>query len=231
MATWPQPNSGIAIQFAAYVLRTAAYSASAGDFVLANATSAGFNVTLPPVSQAALVAVKKTDASGNAVTVETSDESTIDGLSSISLGYEYATATLVSDGAAWHVVSHYITTSEITSLAAASASAAVAAVQWNFKTKTASTYAAVAYDFVLANPSGAQTIDLPTPATVDQAVAVKNITTNPYTVTVKTTDGSTIDGIAGATGVALAAALDSFVFVFDGTNWWSQSGGPVVAAS
>ena len=221
MATWPQVQVGsILTQGANYVTKTTAYSAADSDFVLANATGGAFTVTLPPVVDGALVGVKKTDSSGNAVTLKTSDSSTIDGIAGstgVACSAQYSTVVVVSDGVAWHVVSSYLTAST------------PGVNGWNFKAKT-TTYTAVAGDFVQDTPSGAHTISLPTPALAGQAVAVKNLT-GAHTITVATTDSTTIDGITGATGVLLAAEYDTVVVVFDGTNWNVQSGGPAVTAA
>jgi hypothetical protein len=78
--------------------------------------------------------------------------------------------------------------------------------------------------------SGGCTVNLPT-LSYGTSVAVKNLSTGPETVTVKTTDSSTIDGIAGSTGFALAAEYDTVVLTTDGVNWYSLSGGPIVASS
>jgi hypothetical protein len=39
-------------------------------------------------------------------------------------------------------------------------------------------------------------------------------------VTVKTADGSTIDGVAGATGIAYTTIHSGGTFASDGANWW-----------
>ena len=70
-----------------------------------------------------------------------------------------------------------------------------------------------------------------------------NATTTGGTVYVVTADGSTIDGTSGTIGTTLAVVSPNYTstaaaniglrarqtFSSDGTNWWSQSGGPVVA--
>ena len=52
--------------------------------------------------------------------------------------------------------------------------------------------------------------------------AIRRADTGAGVVTVKTTDGSTIDGVAGTTGKALAATQGAVAeFWFDGANWWT----------
>jgi hypothetical protein len=55
-------------------------------------------------------------------------------------------------------------------------------------------------------------------------VAVKKVDTGSGVITIKTADGTTIDGIAGTTGITLAKQYDTVVLVSDGTNWWTVSG-------
>lgn len=75
------------------------------DIILADATAGAITVTLPDATANKNLAiyVKKTDSGGNAVTVATSLSQTIDGASTVSLAAQYATTTLVSDGANWIV--------------------------------------------------------------------------------------------------------------------------------
>lgn len=78
--------------------QTGAYTANTDETVLADASSAAFTVTLPPVDTSTYVTVKKTDSSSNAVTVATPNSETIDGASSVSLSSQYGMVTVVSDG-------------------------------------------------------------------------------------------------------------------------------------
>jgi hypothetical protein len=41
------------------------------------------------------------------------------------------------------------------------------------------------------------------------------------TVAIKTSDGSTIDGVAGTTRRAISAQYGKLVLVSDGNNWWN----------
>lgn len=84
---------------------TSAYSATDLDsIVLVNATSGAVTVTLPDetVVQGKQLTIKKTDASGNAVTVA----GTIDGAVNYSLAAQNKYISIVSDGTAWHIISN-----------------------------------------------------------------------------------------------------------------------------
>lgn len=92
------------------IFRTTAYTASANDFVEADATAGGFTVTLPaaPASGAA-VTVKKTDTSLNVITVLATGK-TIDGDANATLISAQAGGTFVYDGTNWKVESITIAT-------------------------------------------------------------------------------------------------------------------------
>lgn len=217
MPTWPQYQNALLAEFVNFVSKTSAYTASVADFVLGNATTGQFFVTLPSVGLGGPVSVKKTDASNNAIRVVTSDGSTIDGIAGatgVAVSAQYATVTLVSNGLAWYVIDSYGTPS------------LPGMNGWTFIAKT-SAYVAVAGNYVLAS-TGGYNVTLPGSPLAGQSVAVKNVD-GVGTVTVVTADSSTIDGQTGSVGVALAAQFETAIFVTDGTNWWSQSGGPVVA--
>jgi hypothetical protein len=77
---------------------------------------------------------------------------------------------------------------------------------------------------VFANPAGAQTVQLPAANAVGviagRSYTVKRINTTANVVTV-TSAGGNIDGVAAATGIALAAGTyDSITVQSDGINWW-----------
>ena len=72
--------------------------------ILVNATAGGRSITLPDpttVGQKTLT-IKKTDASGNAVTVV----GTVDGAANPTLPAVNNATTFISDGSQWHVVSN-----------------------------------------------------------------------------------------------------------------------------
>lgn len=78
------------------------YTAVAGDFVLANAASAGFTVTLPAVQNGALVSVKKIDSSVNGVLVVGQGGVLIDDQSSIAVNTQWQSQDFFSDGTKWY---------------------------------------------------------------------------------------------------------------------------------
>jgi len=74
-----------------------------------DATSAAFAVTLPAAStyQGRKLTIKKTDSSGNAVTVARAGSDTIDGATTYALSAQWKYVTLVSDGSAsWFVIAN-----------------------------------------------------------------------------------------------------------------------------
>lgn len=108
MPYYPQYMNAQLVEYANFTVQTSAYTAKSGDFVLANATSAAFTVTLPAVALGGPVTVKKTDSASHTVTIVTADGSTIDGLTGatgIGLAAQYDTVELASDGTNWWVVS------------------------------------------------------------------------------------------------------------------------------
>jgi hypothetical protein len=88
----------------AVTTQTAAYTASDGDAVLADASGGAFSVTLPSPSAGGRVDIKKIDSSSNGVTVATPNAETIDGQSSITLSAQYANRTIISDGSKYYVL-------------------------------------------------------------------------------------------------------------------------------
>ncbi len=90
--------------------KTANYTGTADDgSIEVDATSGAVTITLPAVSGAAgrIYTIKKTDASGNAVTVDPNASETIDGATTASLASQYSTITIQANaaGTAWHKVS------------------------------------------------------------------------------------------------------------------------------
>lgn len=76
------------------------------DLILADATGGAITVTLPAVSLNAgrRFNIKKTDASGNAVTIDGASSETIDGATTVAISTQYASYTVQSDGTAWWIV-------------------------------------------------------------------------------------------------------------------------------
>lgn len=83
--------------------KTGAYTITGDDYtILADATSAGFTVTLPAAntSTGRIFIIKKIDASGNAVTIG----GTVDGVSNPTLTSQWQTARVQSNGTAYYNV-------------------------------------------------------------------------------------------------------------------------------
>jgi hypothetical protein len=76
-----------------------------GRTVLANATAGAITVTLPDATTTFnFYTIKKTDATGTVVTVNTTSSQTIDGGSTASLKVQYVSITVASDGSNWYVI-------------------------------------------------------------------------------------------------------------------------------
>lgn len=89
---------------------TAAYTVlplAGHQFILADATTAAFNVTLPDATkvQGCRITIKKKDSSANAVTVVTSPNTqTIDGGSTVALSSQYQKVAVSSDGSEFYEI-------------------------------------------------------------------------------------------------------------------------------
>lgn len=85
---------------------TATGGTVAGDYlILADATAGAITVNLPAVATSAgrVLAVKKIDASGNAVTLDGNAAETIDGAATQALTAQYDALTVFCDGATWWI--------------------------------------------------------------------------------------------------------------------------------
>ncbi len=76
------------------------------DTILCDATDGAFAFLLPVAAQAQFlkVSIKKIDASGHAVTLTASGSDTIDGAATVSLGTQYKSRTVQSNGSLWYVL-------------------------------------------------------------------------------------------------------------------------------
>lgn len=105
------PNSTKAFRFPDTVAKTAAYTTVLTDhnkLILCDATTAAFTITLLAAATATAghtLEIKKTDTSGNAVTIDGNAAETIDGATTLLLRSRYSSVVLVSDGSNWHTVS------------------------------------------------------------------------------------------------------------------------------
>ncbi len=85
------------------VAKTSNYNAKNGDFVISNASSSGFTVTLPAPTNGATVSVKKVDSSVNAIIVMRSGV-LIDGNISAVVNNQWQSQDFFSDGLQWYRV-------------------------------------------------------------------------------------------------------------------------------
>lgn len=83
------------------VAKSADYTAAVGDFVIGNAATAGFTVTLPAPQNGALVSVKKVDSSVNGILVMRSGVQ-IDDQTSIVVNSQWQSQDFFSDGTKWY---------------------------------------------------------------------------------------------------------------------------------
>lgn len=108
--TWPNHDGPLSTNASprAYVAKTANYTAAVTDEVIfCDATSGAITISLPPAATAGagkVYAVKKTDASGNAVTLDGDGTEKIDGALTKALAAQYDSVTIVSDGANWGII-------------------------------------------------------------------------------------------------------------------------------
>lgn len=87
---------------------TGNYTQSLNDSILlVNATSGAITITLQPALQCEQkrLTIKKTDSSGNAVTIDANSTETIDGALTKSLATQYKSYELVAQGGNWWIVS------------------------------------------------------------------------------------------------------------------------------
>lgn len=89
------------------VAKTGTYTATASDHViLCDASGGAFTVTLPAASgvPGTVYHIKKTDSSGNAVTVDGNASETIDGDTTKVIGTQYDSMMIICDGSNWHII-------------------------------------------------------------------------------------------------------------------------------
>jgi hypothetical protein len=92
-----------------YVNKTADYTADETDYaIFVDATSAAVTITLPAASGTGqpgrTYIIKKTDVSGNAVTVDGNASETIDGATTYALSAQYKYVTIQSNGTNWFII-------------------------------------------------------------------------------------------------------------------------------
>ena len=95
---------------AAYdIINVSSAETAFADLVLADASGGGFSLTLPEAGfwNDRVLRIKKTDATGNAVTIAAAGSETIDGASSVAINTQYHCRQFMSDGQNWHIVCAY----------------------------------------------------------------------------------------------------------------------------
>lgn len=75
-------------------------------YVRADATSAGFTITLPTAAEIAgrQITIKKIDSSANIVTVDGWSSETIDGAANKTIISPYVSYTFISNGSNWEII-------------------------------------------------------------------------------------------------------------------------------
>ena len=89
------------------VTKSANYTASSSDNVILVSTSGGaVTITLPAVGSVPgrEYVIKKTDNSGNVVTIQGNGTDNIDGNNTATVSIQYQTLTIVSDGSSWDII-------------------------------------------------------------------------------------------------------------------------------
>ena len=87
------------------ISKTAAYTATDRDHViLCDASSGAFTVTLPASIGGKEYYVKKTDSSGNAVTVDGNASETIDNDTTVKITRRHEALLFWADGSNWHIL-------------------------------------------------------------------------------------------------------------------------------
>ena len=86
--------------------KTATYTATSFDeVILCNAAGGAFTINLPTaVNRTDPVTVKKTDSSGNTITIDGSGSETIDGATAKVLSTQWETVTLIPSGGNWFLI-------------------------------------------------------------------------------------------------------------------------------
>jgi len=84
--------------------KTAAYTILSTDgLILADATTASFNLTAPAVSAGRIFTVKKIDPTVNVVTVLPAS-GLIDGAANVAIGTQWSARTFISNGTDWFLI-------------------------------------------------------------------------------------------------------------------------------
>jgi hypothetical protein len=108
-SVWTVDNALATEQLWTTLSKTANYTTVEADrdkLIKVDATSGAVTISLLAAATAGdgfQIAIKKTDSSGNAVTVDGSGSETIDGALTLSLSSQYSVVVLTCDGSNWHI--------------------------------------------------------------------------------------------------------------------------------
>lgn len=105
--TDPTDGTGIAYKARARVISAAAVLTRQDHTILANATSAGFTITLPPAGTNQtnqVYVIHKNDSTANIVTIDPNGSETVDGNTTIALSSPNQTVILQSAQSGWHIL-------------------------------------------------------------------------------------------------------------------------------
>ena len=98
--TWATPIAGGGITA---VAKNSSYTANPGEFIIGDASAAGFTVTLPVVANGSTVSIKKVDSSANGILVAP-QSGQIDNLASDVVNSQWQSQDYFSDGTKWYRV-------------------------------------------------------------------------------------------------------------------------------
>lgn len=88
-----------------YVSKTTTYTASAQDYTIDCIGSTSYSITLPTASSIAgrVYNIKNSQTSG-AITIDPNGSETIDGIATVTLGAQYQSVTVQSNGTNWIII-------------------------------------------------------------------------------------------------------------------------------
>lgn len=185
--TYARPKLPVITKTANYTVTTS----DLGKLIAANAGGGQFTITLPAAVSAgdgAVIAIKKTDTSDNAVIVAANGTETIDGVNSLSLGSPSESLYLIGDGANWHSLNRIVDGS-------------VTFVKLDESVYNTSTTMAGASNTNLPTSLAIKTyVDNAVTAGVKWKDPVRAATTTNGTLATAYQNGSTVDGVLLATG-------------------------------
>ena len=210
--------------FSDTVAKTGAYTVLTSDngvLFLGNATSAAFTFTLPAAASAGdgfRVAIKKTDATANAITIDGNASETIDGATEIYLTQEDQVVTLVCDASNWHVAAEGA--SKVTDSITAGTT----------QTQAGATALFRQVNRVTASGTNGDGVKLPFAAPGAICLVIND--DSAQTVQVWPADSDAIDGGSAnaVDGNILAPGMSRMYIAADATNWYTAlSSGPNIA--